>query len=414
MALDKHNQHLDPWLKTLKNKVEQKQSPQELDIQKGWEALSKELPSRSKIILFKPSLVQIGAIAATFFLAIGVGFVLWKNQTQEQTLEPIGGSPIIAESTSTSRPEVYGSLETARTEQKEGNFTNAPQLHPSNAYAPQEKEKAEEQPALPTEEHKSIQPEPKQEVEKEVSREEEQKAEKKTSTISVPLPSQPIAPYGSKVESFSSASNLLAYENALSVQAYANTTPSQKGKSYIPNQPLLRTSQPKELVHAQNNEYSYDRATFRHTQPFNIGFRLSYALNSGLYLESGIAYTYLRSNVFNLGAIPRARQQIHYLGVPIGVRLKVATVNRFQFYTASNLQIDKMLLAKIEKERLETRAWQFSLQGRAGVSYQISPNFSLFTEAGLAYYFDDNSRLHTFYKEHPLTFSWSSGIRIDY
>lgn len=420
MSLDTRTpNNLEPWLKAVKEKVEATPSSSDLNLQEGWERLAQEIPVRPRFIFSKPFLRKVGSIAAVFFLALGVGITIWKHQNEATPLEGQKEPMMIADNSHTSIPSTPHRELSNPTIIKNSNSSISASKSPVQELTSQTIESI-------TEEEKEF-TEPKfnrhspsvsiktTEEESKSTEEYSLKNEKTGREIGVTPPPPSSVGNNSPKDNFPSARDILAYDNDLSIQAYANTTPSsQKGKNYVPNQPQLRASQARRLASAQSSEYNYDRATFHHAQPFNIGFRFSYALNSVLALESGISYTYLRSNVLNLGAIPQVRQHIHYLGVPIGVQLKLAEVNNFRFYTAANVQIDKMLLAKIEKEKLDTKAWQFSLQGRAGISYQITRHFSLFAEGGLGYYFDDNSRLHTFYKEHPLRFSLNSGIRINY
>ncbi len=401
MALDNHNQRLEPWLRTFKNKVDVSAS-NDLNVQKGWEQLSKELPIHPRFTLLHSSLYRAGGIAAVFIVAIGLATTFWiyQNRDRQPLSSPNVSNVVIADNNSLSN--------------------NTPSIQVENeklpSYPVQEKPKTLEGAVIDkTIEQKN--PLQEEETAQETSASTTDKVKDTTSHPSTNHSEIGVIPPPSNrkdEESFSKAREFLAYEEKLSIQAYANTATSQRSQAYTPNQTLLRTSQLRQLANANSSQYNYDRATFTHAQPFNVGFRFSYSLNPILSIESGLSYTLLSARISNLGAIAHAKQQIHYLGIPLGVRFQLAEFKGIQLYTGSNVQVDRMFAAKIDKEYLSEKAWQLSLHGRIGVGYAITPNVSLFAEGGLSYYFNDGSRLHTYYKEHPLTFSFSSGIRFDY
>ena len=45
------------------------------------------------------------------------------------------------------------------------------------------------------------------------------------------------------------------------------------------------------------------------------------------------------------------------------------------------------------------------------MQYDMVKNIGIFAEPGLSYYFDDRSSLSTIYKDKPLNFSFSFGLR---
>jgi hypothetical protein len=62
---------------------------------------------------------------------------------------------------------------------------------------------------------------------------------------------------------------------------------------------------------------------------------------------------------------------------------------------------------------LDASPWQFSLNGAAGAEYRLTDFFCLYAEPGLGYYFKDGSGTPTIYKDHPLNFNLSFGIRFN-
>lgn len=161
--------------------------------------------------------------------------------------------------------------------------------------------------------------------------------------------------------------------------------------------------------------FAYESASFTHKLPFNLGGKVSFGLGRHFALETGLVYTFLRSDLNNYKSMGhRAMQQIHYLGIPIGFNFAFYESQDFRAYVGASGRLDKAISSTLMGENLGENPWQISLQGKIGLSYDIVPNLGLFVETGMAYYFDDQSRLQTFYKQHPLTFAISAGIQLNY
>lgn len=161
--------------------------------------------------------------------------------------------------------------------------------------------------------------------------------------------------------------------------------------------------------------FAYESASFTHKLPFNLGAKVSFSLGRHFSLETGLVYTFLRSDLNNYKSMGhRAMQQIHYLGIPIGFNFAFYKSQDFRAYVGASGRLDKAISSTLMGENLGENPWQISLQGKMGLSYDIVPNLGLFVETGMAYYFDDQSRLQTFYKQHPLTFAISAGIQLNY
>lgn len=162
----------------------------------------------------------------------------------------------------------------------------------------------------------------------------------------------------------------------------------------------------------KNSLLRYDQASFSHRVPLSIGGKVSFALIPKLSIETGIRYSLLTSKVSNYDPTRRLTQQIHYLGIPIAVNMELYRYQRLSFYAGVELGIDKVISSKLDGKNLGLHPWQFSLGAGAGISFSILPQLSLYVSPGVSYYFNDGTILNTYYKEHPLNFSFSMGIRV--
>ena len=65
-------------------------------------------------------------------------------------------------------------------------------------------------------------------------------------------------------------------------------------------------------------------------------------------------------------------------------------------------------LIKHENEK----PWQWSVNAAAGAEYSLSPQFGIYMEPSLGYYFDDGTSLEHYYKKHPWTPAIKLGLRL--
>lgn len=151
----------------------------------------------------------------------------------------------------------------------------------------------------------------------------------------------------------------------------------------------------------------------KHYLPIRFGLSLNYQLTPRLSLHSGISYTYLYSKFYITRYMYATHdQKLHYLGVPLGVSWQLWANRRFQVYVAGDVMLEKCLrydtLIKHENEK----PWQWSVNAAAGAEYSLSPQFGIFMEPSLGYYFDDGTSLEHYYKKHPWTPAIKLGLRL--
>ena len=158
--------------------------------------------------------------------------------------------------------------------------------------------------------------------------------------------------------------------------------------------------------------YTTDRNTapdmeVHHRQPLRFGLSLRYRIDERWSLEAGLAYTRLISDITTTrnGVSDREIQSLNYIGIPLKVGYEIWSDRKFDVYATTGGVIDRML---------DYSFWQFSVNGSLGADYKFTNNLSIYAEEGIGYYFNDGSTLSTIYKDHPLTFNLSLGLRIHF
>lgn len=156
-----------------------------------------------------------------------------------------------------------------------------------------------------------------------------------------------------------------------------------------------------------------------HYLPISVGLSVSYRLRPRLSVNTGLVYTYMKSDfsqIINTQEI-RQKQTLHYLGIPLNLSYQVYSRGRFKAYLSAGAETDWNIKTHFETEGvvqpLGRDRLQWSVRGSVGVAYDIVPNLSLYAEPGISHYFDNGSHLENYWKEKPTNFNLQLGVRLN-
>ena len=165
----------------------------------------------------------------------------------------------------------------------------------------------------------------------------------------------------------------------------------------------------------------------RHYMPITFGVSFSKTLTKRWNIESGLRYTYLRTDqtVENEFSITESTQKVHYIGIPLKFNYKIFNTSRFSLYgqggAVLDLPLHSTLLQKenltyeptpiITKKHLNVPI-QWSVEGGIGVQYQLTPSISIYAEPSFKYYFNTGGAINTIRQEKPLELTIPIGIKM--
>lgn len=161
----------------------------------------------------------------------------------------------------------------------------------------------------------------------------------------------------------------------------------------------------------EDEQLKYNSTTFRHALPLRAGARVSLPITKYISIESGIRYTMLVSKASNYLPGESLQQRIHYVGIPLGFDVELFRYKRFNLYAGADFAVDKAVYSSLNQKSLDILPWQLSVNVHSGFAFDIIPQLALYASPSLSYYFDDGTKLKTYYKSHPLNFSISFGLR---
>lgn len=167
----------------------------------------------------------------------------------------------------------------------------------------------------------------------------------------------------------------------------------------------------------------------RHRLPVHAGASVAYRINNRVSIEAGIAYSYLSADIHE-GSDSyyfAGEQSLHYVGIPVGVRVRAMSWKNFDIYVGAGFEADKCVSGTLKKayvingqtrddghESIRVRPLQWSVNAGAGVQYNFSSMVGIYAEPGLSYYFDNGSNIETIYSEKPLNFNLNIGLRVSF
>jgi len=167
-------------------------------------------------------------------------------------------------------------------------------------------------------------------------------------------------------------------------------------------------------------QHNNNPSTLTHHQPVRLGLSLRYRLNDRWSIESGLAYTRLRSDYkWRSGA--EAKQTLSYVGVPVNANYQLWGSRYVNFYVSAGAMVEKMVKGSLyttakgkeQSESISIHPLQFSVNGGIGAEFNLTNQFSIYAEPGMGYYFDNGSNVRTFYQEKPFSFSLNLGLRFN-
>ena len=146
----------------------------------------------------------------------------------------------------------------------------------------------------------------------------------------------------------------------------------------------------------------------RHHRPVSVGVTFTYPLVRNIFLESGLSYTFLRSEY--TGGI--GDQRLHFLGVPLKLGYRFNTPSSFSVALSAGAMAEKCICGELFGSRITVREPQFSAVATASVYYNLGQQLSLFVAPDISYYFTSTS-VPTYRTERPMSITLRLGVNLN-
>lgn len=167
------------------------------------------------------------------------------------------------------------------------------------------------------------------------------------------------------------------------------------------------------------NDFS-DRTYY---SPLNAGLRISRQINGKFGVETGLTYTYLLTGFKSMNY--DAELNLHYLGVPLSLVMKILGNQKWGLYCSSGLTVEKglrsvyiqnqyysnQIITTTASTNIEGLQWSVNVSG--GVSYRVVKNFDIYFAPKLSYYFDNNQPI-SLRTDRKTCFEAEGGLRYNF
>ena len=176
-----------------------------------------------------------------------------------------------------------------------------------------------------------------------------------------------------------------------------------------------------------NNQHDRAKTQVKHRLPISVAASVKWHFHKDWALETGLSYTYLQSELHSGSNLYlEDTQKLHYLGIPLKLHRNIWNNSILSLYASAGGMVEKCVSGTLEstyvadndvheKESvsLHVHRLQWSVAASVGAQVNFTRALSLFVEPGVAYYFDDRSKVETIRKEHPCNFDLRFGLRFE-
>ena len=168
----------------------------------------------------------------------------------------------------------------------------------------------------------------------------------------------------------------------------------------------------------------------KHYRPVRIAATARWRITDVFGLESGVTWTRLDSRFTTSAAgvtYSEDKQVLQYVGVPLDFSASFLNDRLFSFYVSGGGLVEKCVSGQVRSSeyvsgtkmntsssKLSVDPLLWSLNAGAGAQVNFLPSIGLFVEPGISYHFDDGSSVQNIYKEHPLDFMMTFGLRVSF
>lgn len=160
------------------------------------------------------------------------------------------------------------------------------------------------------------------------------------------------------------------------------------------------------------------RYSYKHRVPLSFGITLGKEFKYGLALETGVTYSYLRSDVTVAPGVPEILQQAHFIGVPLRLNWNFVRAHGLGAYIGAGFMMEKCVGAKFGGDKIVIKPLHWSVTGAIGLQYTFAKHINIFFEPEVSYYINQRrisaDDIHTTYTDSPLTLTLRLGMRFSY
>ena len=181
---------------------------------------------------------------------------------------------------------------------------------------------------------------------------------------------------------------------------------------------------------ATKSDYPIDftAGAMDHRLPISVGLNVRKYLTPRLGVETGLVYSYLRSQAQIEGAFGyQYTQKVHYLGIPLSLTYSVLDRKRLDFYFIGGVMVEKAISATGQVDvfngatrvssatnRLSANGVLGSVHVGTGFGYNFIDRMGLYVEPSVNYYFRNDNQPITYRTANRWNINIRMGLRYNF
>ncbi len=168
----------------------------------------------------------------------------------------------------------------------------------------------------------------------------------------------------------------------------------------------------------EHPKYNADAATSpstyheeKHHRPITIGLQVGIPVADKWSLATGLAYTYLHSEITDNETT--TDQRLHFMGVPVQINYQLYSNRYCNIYLGTGGRADFGVSGKTNDDNhLSHLPVNFSLKASTGVQVKLFKSLNIYAEPSLQYNIPGSTRYKTYFTAHKTMFDLQLGIRL--
>lgn len=162
---------------------------------------------------------------------------------------------------------------------------------------------------------------------------------------------------------------------------------------------------------------SFPPATYheeKHDRPITIGLQVGIPVADRWSVATGLAYTYLHSEIEDGTALSSIHtdQKLHFVGIPVQMNYQLYNNRHCNIYLGAGGRADFGVSGKTNHEsKLSHLPANYSFKAAAGVQVKLFKSLNIYAEPSVQYNIPGSTRYKTYFTEHKTMFDLQLGVR---
>lgn len=169
----------------------------------------------------------------------------------------------------------------------------------------------------------------------------------------------------------------------------------------------------------RENRVNLAGGEYSHKLPLRFGVSVAVPLSEDIYFETGLSYSYLRSDIKKDSE--KISQKLHYIGVPVNFNWYFVNREHLGLYLGAGLSVNKCISASIGRERFGIGKFESSANLQAGFLGKISRRIGIYIQPGVSFRLSgkdlttfEGFTVQNYYSDKDFSVTFDGGLRFSF